>query len=321
MKFRNFFFLCAFAASFLFSCNKDDDSVEEIPIRDRGEQAIADDEAITAFLQTHFYNYEEFQNPPAGFDYKVRFDTIDAQNAGKTPIIDSDLLMTKTVVRDEVEYNLYILKVREGEGKKPTFADSTFQNYKGELLNLQVFDNTATPIWFDLQGYVLRASSGQLSRQAGVIAGFSEGIQEFGEATGFVVNPDNTITWNNDYGIGAIFVPSGLGYFSSPPAGSRITPYSPLIFTVNLYRTVRADHDGDGIPSYMEDLDGDGNLFNDDTDGDGLPNHSDTDDDGDGTPTRQEIIIRPDGTIEFPDTNGNGTPNYLDRNSFEVIEG
>ena len=67
----------------------------------------------------------------------------------------------------------------------------------------------------------------------------------------------------------------------------------------------------------MEDLDGDENLLNDDTSGNNTPNYLDPDDDRDGTPTREEIIINEDGTIEFPDTNGNGIPDYLDPDTFE----
>ena len=41
-------------------------------------------------------------------------------------------------------------------------------------------------------------------------------------------------------------------------------------------------------------------------------NFLDPDDDGDFTPTREEIIINPDGSLIFPDSNGNGIPDYLD---------
>ena len=41
-----------------------------------------------------------------------------------------------------------------------------------------------------------------------------------------------------------------------------------------------ADHDNDGILSSNDDLDGDGNVKNDDTDGDLIPNYLDADDDG-----------------------------------------
>ena len=82
------------------------------------------------------------------------------------------------------------------------------------------------------------------------------------------------------------------------------------------------DHDGDGIPSYLEDLDGDKILFeqDDDFDGDGVPNYLDVDDDGDGVLTADEIEVNDaneDGIITedeiiFTDTNNDGTPDYLD---------
>ena len=79
------------------------------------------------------------------------------------------------------------------------------------------------------------------------------------------------------------------------------------------------DHDGDGIPSIMEDLNGNGYLFDDNTDDDlepfnvFIPNFLDPDDDGDGIITREEIIFNPDGSLTFPDSNGNGIPDYLDK--------
>ncbi len=48
-------------------------------------------------------------------------------------------------------------------------------------------------------------------------------------------NPDGTLTFD-DYGIGAVFIPSGLGYYNTPPLGSpieylcSINIYIPLVF-------------------------------------------------------------------------------------------
>ncbi len=290
----------------VFSCNKeDDDSPEIIPPRDRGEQAIEDDQALIEYLSTHFYNYEEFENPDEDFDYVVRFDTIADENQGKTPIIDSDKLLTKTVNYRGVDQQLYVLVAREGAGEKPSFADSTLVSYQGELLDGSVFDSRLkTPTWFNLTAYVQAGVNGN-SIIPGPVEGFAEGLEEFRAASGFVVNPDNTIKWNNDFGVGAIFMPSGLGYFSSPQSG--IPAYSPIIFAINMYRVNEADHDRDGVASLLEDLDGDGDLFNDDTDGDGLPNFSDADDDGDGRLTKDEL----------GDKNEDGIPDYLDPNIFE----
>ncbi len=293
-------------AVFTYSCNKDDNSPEITPPRDRGEQAIEDDQALIAYLSTHFYNYEEFENPSENFDYVVRLDTIAGENSDKTPIIDSDKLLTKTVNFEGVDQQLYVLKVREGEGEKPHFTDSTLVAYKGQLLNDNVFDsNLQSSAWFNLSGYQIKGANGTVTKAGTVVKGFSEGLEEFKAATGYEVNSDNTISWYNDYGVGAIFLPSGLGYFNSSPAS--IPLYSPLIFSIKMYKVNVADHDHDGIPSYMEDLDNDGDVFNDDTDGDGLSNHSDPDDDGDGKPTKEEL----------GDKNEDGVPDYLDPDIFE----
>ncbi|MCY1222926.1 hypothetical protein D9M72_350340 [compost metagenome] len=62
-----------------------------------------------------------------------------------------------------------------------------------------------------------------------------------------------------------------------------------MVFALNLHSVKYSDTDGDGILSYLEDLNGNGNYYDDDTDGDGIPNFIDVDDDGDGTRTRVEI--------------------------------
>ena len=304
-------------AMLVFSCNKDDDdTVEIIPPRDRGEQAIADDQALIAYLSTHFYNYEDFSSPSEDFDYIVRFDTIAGVNSDKAPIIDSDALMTKTVNYQGVDQQLYILKIREGEGPSPKYTDSVLVGYEGVTLKDVTFDsNTQTPIWFNLSGYEAYNQDGSTFIAGTVINGFAEGLEEFNAGTGFEILPDNTIKWNNDFGVGAIFMPSGLGYFSA--TRTNIPAYSPIIFSVNLYRINEADHDRDGIPSYLEDINGDGDVFDDDIDGDGLSNHSDNDDDGDGTLTRDEIEINEDGSINFIDSNSDGTPDYLDPDVFK----
>ena len=308
--------LIGLTAFLVFSCDNDDDNTEPVPIRDRGEQAIDDDQALLDYLSTHFYNAEDFENPSEDFDYRIVIDTIAGENADKTPIINSDKLITKTVNNEGVDQQMYILKVREGEGPKPTFADSTFVTYQGEFLTGDVFDSSLiNPVWFNLSPYFVVQNGQIVSQNSGVIKGFQVGLQEFGSATGYTVNEDNSVSWNNDYGIGAIFIPSGLGYYYNSP--SSIPPYSPLVFTFGTYLVKEADHDNDGIPSYLEDLDGDGDVFNDDTDNDGIPNSSDPDDDGDGTPTRDEIEIAADGSVIYTDSNNDGTPDYLDPDTFQ----
>lgn len=74
------------------------------------------------------------------------------------------------------------------------------------------------------------------------------------------------------------------------------------------------DYDLDTVPTAMEDLNGDGNLSNDDTDGDGIPNFLDNDDDGDMVLTEFEYVFSGGllGGNTLQDTDGDGVPDYLD---------
>lgn len=304
----------------LASCGDDDGlNVEVVPPRDLAEVAVEDDAALREYLQTHFYNYEEFETPPVDFDYKIVFDTIAGENAGKTPLIDQVSSIQINVTSEEMGledqpdqlHTLYYLVSRVGPEVAPTVADSAFVTYRGTLLDGKDFDGSFTqPVWFDL---------GRIQGPLQGARGFTEGMPYLNSGSGIIVNPDGTVS-SQEGGVGAIFMPSGLGYFNASPSAA-IPAYSPLIFTIELFSVEESDHDGDGIPSIQEDLNGNGYLYDDNTDEEteratpGAPlraNFLDDDDDGDLTPTREEIIINPDGSLEFPDSNGNGIPDYLD---------
>lgn len=290
------------------SCKKDDDDgpPPPPPARDRGEEAVRAQAEIEAFLETHFYNYEDFEIDPN--NSKIKFDTIAGDNALKTPLINQ---VTSKEVRDlndtDVVYKLYYLKVREGDGEKPHFSDYTTNTYDGRLLNLDLFDSSVIPIRFNL----VESKSASGAIVPGIIRGLQQALIEFRGSSGEpTTNPDGTLSFEN-FGIGAVFIPSGLGYYQYPPGNESLEAYGQLIFSFQLFASEVADHDGDGIPSYMEDLNGNQFLMDDDTDIDGIPNYLDDDDDGDGRLTKFEVEIL-DGVVTFPDTNGNGIPDYLD---------
>ncbi len=117
------------------SCEGDDSSQDNfIPARDRAEENIDSTFEVERYLTTHFYNYEEFENPPAGFDFKIRFDTIADANADKIPLIQHPNIHFKMVqdrVNEDVSYKLYYLKVIEGSGDQPSFPDIVRINYEG----------------------------------------------------------------------------------------------------------------------------------------------------------------------------------------------
>jgi len=77
------------------------------------------------------------------------------------------------------------------------------------------------------------------------------------------------------------------------------------------------DDEIDGIPNGMEDVNGNGNLADDDTDGDGIPNYLDDDDDGDTAISEYEIVFGGrSGNMTNPptflDTDNDGIYNHLD---------
>lgn len=295
-----------------FSCNKDDDNDSDpVVTRDEAEVAIENEEAIRSFLETHFYTMVPNE---LNSDYQIiKFDTIAGVNSGEESLMESPFLKTKIVTQNEIDYTLFYLQIREGAETepKPTFADLAVVTYRGQLLNLTKFDESVTPVKFNLPGE---------NGRGGIIKGFRSVLTEFRGATEYTGDPDGMIDFSDDYGIGAVFIPSGLGYFASSPTGSGIPAYSPLIFTFQLYKAVQGDADGDGIPSVYEDLNDDGLLYNDFSDEDNIPDFADADDDGDGTPTADEIVVKDlnqDGyitkdEITYTDSNGEGTPDYLD---------
>lgn len=81
--------------------------------------------------------------------------------------------------------------------------------------------------------------------------------------------------------------------------------------------TVLVEDDNDGIPAEFEDINGNGDLEDDDTDLDGIPNYLDVDDDGDNVLTTAEGV---NFTEEFGLANAQNTdagsgdmiPDYLD---------
>ena len=322
------------------SCKKDDGGdANFIPARDRAVEITASTMEVEAFLETHFYNYEEFDNPPANFDYKIKFDTIAGDNASKTPLIDQvSFKNVKDRVNEDVTYKLYYLNVIQGEGDSPNFPDKVTITYEGWQFNnepdninsideFELFDSSVVPVQFDLTT---------------IVNGLQDALIEFNGATGFTNNPDGTITFEN-FGVGAVFMQSGLGYYVNTQAGSSIPVYAQLIFTFQLYETEVGDQDQDTIPSIYEDVNGNGLEEDDDTDGDSIKNYLDTDDDGDLRLSKNEVdlneyVLNPGDptpvyasnefvtktvvdettgvttitTITFTDIDGDGTPDYLD---------
>ena len=312
MNLRKFTFTILSVALVSFSCKKDDDGVPPPPPRDKQEVYDEDILEIEDYLETHFYNYEAFDdaNPYslANDEFELVFDTISEENGteDKTPLMDmlGGALSIKTVTEDGIDYKLYILTVREGLGDALHGLDKAVVTYDGTLSTGDSFDSAVTPISFNL------TTVGSLG---GVVNGFREGLTEFKTSTGYTDNSDGTTVYHS-HGIGAVFIPSGLGYFSTP-VGS-IPSYTPIFFKFGLINRNNTDYDIDGVPSHLEDLNADGSGMDDNTDGDSFVDFIDNDDDGDGILTRYEVekkeYVKDDGNTPF--TTKAAAQSYYDNN-------
>ncbi len=287
----------------MVGCNKDDDSIDIEPPRDRGEQQIVDKDSLLGYLNSHYYNSSLFETDG---DYSIDDVVIselpkdDEGNYLSLPDPDINTLLIddvviKTINFSDTEYEIYYLRLTNGDGESPKFSDDILVSYSGQLLNDSNFDKSTTPVTFDLMG---------------VVPGWRYIMVDFNTSSeNAIINTDGTLSYSN-YGLGVMFLPSGLGYFNTGSSG--IPTYSPLIFKFELYKNQHNDHDGDGILSHLEDLNGNLNPLDDDTDEDDIPNFNDPDDDGDGVSTNLEDL-NDNGDWDDDDSNGNGIPNYLDK--------
>lgn len=272
------------SVSLLLTNCKPDDNTTTIPDRDRNEVYKEDITEIETFLKTN--SIEVLENG-------VKFDTVTTEAANsiwKQTIYplqsislknDSYEISDKTgkyvKVADDVEYKVYYLVLNEGGGGKPFIYDNIYTAFSGYKLDRTSFDNSQTGFW---SGYP------SLNGSAEVLSGYRQILTQIKTAEGITENVDGTYTYNNPGRI-VVFIPSGLAYFGRSVTG--ISSYEPIIFDIKSIISKEVDHDNDGILDKYEDLNNNGNLWDDDTDGDGKPNFLDVDDDGDGTTTRQEI--------------------------------
>ena len=300
-----------------FSCgDDDDDGIVEVPEADRTEQQVIDNDSLVSFLQSHYVDESLLTNNPTILFNEIEINQLPEDGELPNPNQNSlliDMVETLTTTYFDVEYEYYILKINQGGSENsPNFSDKVRVSYEGTLMDDTVFDSSSTPVDFDLTS---------------TIAGWGRVLPEYNNAEDFIVNSDGTVTYNNP-GIGIMFLPSGLGYYSA--AAGTVPVYSNLIFKFKVFQSEVNDHDFDNVPSHLEDLNGDYDLTNDDTDDDTFADFVDSDDDNDGTLTIDEDL-EPDSDLTVDrdgdgdptndigdgdptndDTDGDGIPNYLD---------
>lgn len=310
-KFKFIFFL--FLASLPFvSCRKDDENT--VPLRDYTEQYESDNDSIEGYLKSHYLNVIESDGL---IDVEIKAidnNQISIWNNEQYPLQSRTLLNPAREsnyvdgrITDTVEYKLYYLVLNEGGGEKPTATDSVFCTYRGWTLDNEEFDKTITPFWSTYPA----VSTSEIT----LISGFREFVPELRAAETVSNNPDGTISFNN-YGAGVVFIPSALAYYDRATSG--ISAYSPISFLIRLNDVRYRDHDRDGVMSSDEDLNANGDLYDDDTDADNIPDFLDVDDDNDSYMTKYEIL-GPDGLklpfADIPTCSGSTTGNKKHRDA------
>lgn len=202
---------------------------------------------------------------------------------------------------DPVEYKVYYIVLNEGGGVTPASIDSTLTAYRGWNLFNTTFDQNTQGVWSSFP-----------ETNISLISGYRQILSKIKtEGAPPTIGADGSIS-RIDFGNIIVFVPSGLAYFNN--LAVNIGQYSPICFQIKLFTRKERDHDGDKVMSKYEDINNDGDYFNDDSDGDGVPDFADVDDDGDGILTKNELTYNTSGVviIPFADCDFDGIPNYLD---------
>lgn len=321
----------------VISCKDDEDDGTSFVEEDRTEQQIKDNDSIITYLSTHYYNSSFFETGTNHKSTDIIIEELvegEAVPAGNTLLIDAVEINTATYL--EVDYEYYILRLNQGDGDSPYFTDIVSVKYEGISINQALdgnnesFDSSVLPALFNLQTGL---------NSTGVIQAWQLVMPTFNASSGYSIDESGNVDFTNP-GLGVMFVPSGLAYFSSTSTGYS---YDNLMFKFELLQFEIEDHDDDGVPSYLEDLDSDLDVADHDRDNDGFPNFVDADDDGDGVATIDEVLqntyivdtnmgeVEPvladneyistktelDGvitikTVVLVDSNNDGTPDYLD---------
>ena len=290
-------------------CKDDTPPIYEISYENEAERYAKDLDSIEHFLDIHYVNDLGDMDPAT-----YRFDSIPTGGT-QTSLRDDPRLAYFMVDQDadhdgvRQDYKVYYLKFREGVGQRPTYVDSIYNTYTGIIVSgdnaEEEFDSRATPLWASLPS---------------LIRAWDYALPQIKAGT-HTVNTDGTVDYN-DYGVMAFFAPSGIAYFQFD-SGS-IPAYTPIYFKINLMAVkTDVDHDGDGILTIYEDVNGNGDVRDDNTDSNiersdrRLPNYIDNDDDNDGHRTIDEgSDPNGDGNPDdAEDLDNDGIPNYLDNDS------
>ncbi len=318
----------------LISCNNDDNGFAGVVIRDREPQNILDERFLNAFLENYTYNDIFFENDATSTtDHKaIEFFRIRDNNGVPITLSEdqqkvstgislkqSNRLGSITVNEFGINYKLYYIVVREGEGKQIAISDDILTSFEGSVIGTpgamtqsdasitiseNVFNEIVEPNW--LIGYrVNQNNNGASILEREVDPRRSLGLSQLQSKfkTAELINPEQpcnvALTGVNgdvgfaNFGLGILIIPSGMAFYESSIAGTPLEQYSNVIYTFSLFNNVFNDLDNDNIPDLDEGVN-ETNIVNAitiDTDDNGIQNFLDGDDDGDGRLTVNEIEL------------------------------
>ena len=115
LRFFRIFLYNFFLLVLIYSCSKSSsDDEETLPPNPVSDQYAVENDSIIEFLQTHFYNYEDFEKMSSNESVELIIDTISGDNSIKIPMYNQVTTMTVDIVdeNDEmVPHNLYYLSL------------------------------------------------------------------------------------------------------------------------------------------------------------------------------------------------------------------
>lgn len=293
----NYFFYFVLASILLYSCSDSGDDIRRRKPFDHESKAKKDNDTIIKFLKTHYY--------------KDDVDSIKPLKTGKTSLFSDSRLKSKVINEYDLDYTYYYFVKENGISKKgfPTIVDSVLTTYRLSSLvisnKLEKEEDSEVPAWYNA---------------ANVLRGWVHGFTHFKGGLLKTTNDDGSpINGPNIYkatGKGFFLLPSGLSYRNT--RGRKLANKN-LLYIVDLHDIIQdTDHDLDNVPSILEDVNGDGKPWNDDSDGDRVANFLDSDDDGDGTLTKNEVDEEGGNPLNnFSDPDNPDTPDFLNRDIYK----
>ena len=118
---KNYYPIFLFALSFLFIQCDETRNTFVTPLRDYEEQRTADNDSIVSFLQSHYYNYDDYANAASTEHVEFTIDSL-TNDPSKTPMIDQ-------VVEQEV-------KIKDDDGKIEQIKTDIILSFFGLIMKL-----------------------------------------------------------------------------------------------------------------------------------------------------------------------------------------